>query len=121
MNNNSGNSERYIAVLCLSLKPNPLQGRKCPYFSPNIWLTSWLVDVCHTHLKLKPRWLSLEYHPPNWKISKHSFTMIMSGDIYSHLRTNRKNIANVFSNSHYSLRRKNESYHAKASEAFKKY
>jgi len=34
-----------------------------------IWLTSWLVDVCVTHLKLKLRWLSLEYHPPNWKIS----------------------------------------------------
>src|SRR5581483_8549945 len=84
MYNNNGDSEQYIAVLpfCLSLKPNPLQevGSKSKSVDlliftrsvrilAQIWLISWLVDVCVTHLKLKPRWLSLEYHPPNWKIS----------------------------------------------------
>ena len=75
-------SGQYIAVLpfCLSLKPNPLQGlvvattksksadllifTRSVRILAQIWLTSWLVCTC----ELKPRWLSLEYYPPNRKI-----------------------------------------------------
>ena len=75
-------SEQYISVLpfCLSLKPNPLQGlvvattksksadllifTRSVRILAQIWLTSWLVCTC----ELKPRWLSLEYYPPNRKI-----------------------------------------------------
>ena len=79
-------SEQYIAVLpfCLSLKPNPLQGlvvattksksadlliftRSVRILAPN--LVDKLAGMCVSHhLKLKPRWLSLEYYPPNRKI-----------------------------------------------------
>jgi len=64
MHNNNGDSEQYIAVLpfCLSLKPNHLQGlvvattkskiaellifTRSVRILAQIWLTSWLVDVC---------------------------------------------------------------------------